>query len=129
MPKESASFHGVLLGMRGGWSEINKRAIVSASRRAQAPDRSQRSRARPRLLGLDPGGLGDLAEAGDFALDVGGELFGRAWRHLQPLGAAKWMADHGVPPPARGIRNTGERAMLVMPEHACGVYIGFVGSA
>ena len=43
--------------------------------------------------------------------------------------AAKWMADHGVPPPARGIRNTGEQAMLVAPEHACGVYIGFVGMA
>jgi hypothetical protein len=43
--------------------------------------------------------------------------------------AAKWMADHGVPPPARGIRNTGEEAMLVMPEHACGVYFGFVGPA
>lgn len=43
--------------------------------------------------------------------------------------AAKWMADHGVPPPARGIRNTGEQAMLVMPEHACGVYVGFVGLA
>jgi len=43
--------------------------------------------------------------------------------------AANWMADHGVPPPARGIRNTGEHAMLVMPEHACGVYIGFVGPA
>ncbi len=43
--------------------------------------------------------------------------------------AAKWMADHGVPPPAHGIRNTGERAMLVMPEHACGVVIGFVGPA
>jgi glyoxalase/bleomycin resistance protein/dioxygenase superfamily protein len=43
--------------------------------------------------------------------------------------AAKWMADHGVPPPARGIRNTGEQAMLVMPEHACGVTIGFVGPA
>ena len=43
--------------------------------------------------------------------------------------AAKWMADHGVPPPTRGIRNTGEHAMLVSPEHACGVYIGFVGPA
>ena len=43
--------------------------------------------------------------------------------------AAKWIADHGVPPPARGIRNTGEQAMLVAPEHACGVYIGFVGPA
>jgi hypothetical protein len=43
--------------------------------------------------------------------------------------AAKWMADHGLPPPARGIRNTGEQAMLVPPAHACGVYIGFVGPA
>jgi hypothetical protein len=43
--------------------------------------------------------------------------------------AAKWMADHGVPPPARGIRNTGEQAMLVAPEYACGVTIGFVGPA
>jgi len=44
-------------------------------------------------------------------------------------GAARWMADHGVPPPARGVRNTGEQAMLVLPEHACGTYIGFVGPA
>lgn len=43
--------------------------------------------------------------------------------------AAKWIADHGLPPPVRGIRNTGEQAMLVSPEHACGVYIGFVGPA
>jgi hypothetical protein len=43
--------------------------------------------------------------------------------------ATKWMADHGLPRPARGIRNTGEQAMLVMPEYACGVYIGFVGPA
>jgi catechol 2,3-dioxygenase-like lactoylglutathione lyase family enzyme len=43
--------------------------------------------------------------------------------------AARWMADHGVPPPARGVRNTGEQAMLVPPENACGAYIGFVGPA
>jgi hypothetical protein len=42
--------------------------------------------------------------------------------------AAKWIADHGLPPPARGTRNTGEQAMLVPPEHACGVYVGFVGA-
>ena len=42
--------------------------------------------------------------------------------------AARWMAGHGVPPPARGIRNTGEQAMLVPPEYACGAYIGFVGA-
>jgi catechol 2,3-dioxygenase-like lactoylglutathione lyase family enzyme len=41
--------------------------------------------------------------------------------------AARWMADHGVPPPARGIRNTGEEAMLVGPEHTGGLYVGFVG--
>ena len=43
--------------------------------------------------------------------------------------AARWMADHGVPPPVRGIRNTGEQAMLVRPDDACGAYIGFVGPA
>jgi len=43
--------------------------------------------------------------------------------------AARFMASHGVPPPARGIRNTGEQAMFVGPEHACGAYIGFVGPA
>jgi len=44
-------------------------------------------------------------------------------------GAARWMADHGVPPPACSVRNTGEQAMLVTPENACGAYIGFVGPA
>lgn len=44
-------------------------------------------------------------------------------------GAARWMQDHGLPPPARGIRNTGEQAMLVDPAHACGVSIGLVGPA
>jgi hypothetical protein len=43
--------------------------------------------------------------------------------------AARCMAEHGVPPPARGIRNTGEQAMLVRPDDACGAYIGFVGPA
>jgi hypothetical protein len=43
--------------------------------------------------------------------------------------AARWMADHGMPPPARGVRNTGEQAMLVRPDDACGAYIGFVGPA
>ena len=43
--------------------------------------------------------------------------------------AARWMAEHGVPPPIRGVRNTGEQAMLVGPDHACGAYIGFTGPA
>jgi len=40
---------------------------------------------------------------------------------------AEWMASHGLPPPARGIRNTGEQAMLVQPDQACGAYLAFVG--
>lgn len=43
--------------------------------------------------------------------------------------AARALADRGVPAPARGVRNTGEQALLVGPEHACGAYIGFVGPA
>ena len=43
--------------------------------------------------------------------------------------AARWMTEQGMPPPARGIRNNGEQAMLVGPEYACGAYIGFVGPA
>ena len=41
--------------------------------------------------------------------------------------AARWMQEHGMPPPARGVRDTGEQAMLVPPAEACGAYIGFVG--
>jgi len=41
--------------------------------------------------------------------------------------AAKWMAEQGMPPLARGVRNTGEHAMLATPAEACGAYIGFVG--
>ena len=41
--------------------------------------------------------------------------------------AARWIADQGLPAPQRGVRNTGEQAMLVPPDLACGVYVGFVG--
>jgi len=41
--------------------------------------------------------------------------------------AARWAQEHGVPPLARGTRNTGEQAMLATPELAGGAYIGFVG--
>ena len=43
--------------------------------------------------------------------------------------AERWMREHGVPTPARGIRNTGEHAMLVPPCDACGVSIGLAGPA
>ncbi len=35
--------------------------------------------------------------------------------------------QNAIPPPARGVRNTGEQAMLVGPGDACGAYIGFAG--
>ena len=41
--------------------------------------------------------------------------------------AARWIQEHGLPPPAIGTRDTGEKAMLVAPGEACGAYIGFVG--
>jgi hypothetical protein len=41
--------------------------------------------------------------------------------------ASRWMSERGLPPLARGVRNTGEHAMLATPEIACGAYVGFVG--
>ena len=41
--------------------------------------------------------------------------------------AARWVEAHGIPPLARGVRNTGEHAMLATPDIACGAYVGFVG--
>ena len=43
--------------------------------------------------------------------------------------AVRWMMGHGLPEPIQGVRNTGERAILVGPEHTGGAYIGFVGPA
>jgi len=80
----------------------------------------------PTGLGLaHPVGPGVAADA----LSRGPGPFQVLFRTSGMDAAAKWMADHGVPPPVRGIRNTGEHAMLVPPLHACGVYIGFVGPA
>lgn len=43
--------------------------------------------------------------------------------------AARFMVEHGMPPPVRGTRNTGEQAMLVEPQNAANVYVGFAGPA
>lgn len=43
--------------------------------------------------------------------------------------ALRALADGGLPEPLQGVRNTGERAVLVRPEHAGGAYVGFVGPA
>ncbi len=81
----------------------------------------------PTALGLaQPAGPGICADA---LARRGPGPFQILYRTRSMDAAAKWMADHGLPPSARGIRNTGEQATLVAPEHACGVYIGFVGMA
>jgi hypothetical protein len=73
-----------------------------------------------------PTGPGPTAEA----LARGGPgPFQVLYRTSSMEAAFRWIVDHGIPPPARSIRNTGEQAMLVAPEHACGAYIGFVGLA
>ncbi len=86
------------------------------------------------VFDLGPTGLtvAEPAEAGPAAEALrrsGPGPFQILYRTRSMDAAARWMADHGVPPPTRGVRNTGEQAMLVGPEQACGAYIGFVGPA
>ena len=83
---------------------------------------------------IGPTGLGvaQPAEPGPAAEALarrGPGPFQALYRTRSMNAAARVMADHGLPPPARGVRNTGEQAMLVEPPDACGVYIGFVGPA
>jgi catechol 2,3-dioxygenase-like lactoylglutathione lyase family enzyme len=73
-----------------------------------------------------PAGPGPAAEA---LARHGPGPFQVLYRTSSMDAAARWMAAHDMPPPARGVRNTGEQAMLVGPEQACGAYIGFVGPA
>lgn len=53
--------------------------------------------------------------------------FQALYRTASMSAAARWMEAQGIPPLARGVRNTGEHAMLATPDIACGAYIGFVG--
>lgn len=55
--------------------------------------------------------------------------FQALYRTASMEAAAAWMHAQGLPPLARGVRNTGEQAMLATPKEACGAYIGFVGPA
>lgn len=61
-----------------------------------------------------------LAERGPGAFQV-------LYRTTSMGAAARWMAEQGMPPLERGVRNTGEHAMLATPAEGCGAYIGFVG--
>ena len=81
---------------------------------------------------LGPTGLGVVqpyapGPAADALERRGPGPFQALYRTTSMGAAARWMREHGMPPLARGVRNTGEHAMLATPAEACGAYIGFVG--
>ncbi len=81
---------------------------------------------------LGPHGLGivqpyDAGPAADALARRGPGPFQALYRTKSMGAAARWMQEHGLPPPARGVRNTGEQAMLMTPLDTFGAYIGFVG--
>lgn len=81
---------------------------------------------------LGPTGLGIVqpyapGPAADALERRGPGPFQALYRTTSMGAAARWMAQQGLPPLPRGVRNTGEHAMLAPPALACGAYIGFVG--
>jgi len=81
---------------------------------------------------LGPTGLGVVqpyaaGPAADALERRGPGPFQALYRTTSMGAAARWMQEHGMPPLARGVRNTGELAMFANPGDACGAYIGFVG--
>jgi catechol 2,3-dioxygenase-like lactoylglutathione lyase family enzyme len=81
---------------------------------------------------IGPNGLGIAQPYADgpaaATLARRGPIAFQALYRTESMGAAaRWMQDHGLPPLPRGVRNTGEQAMLAPPELAGGAYIGFVG--
>ena len=89
-------------------------------------------RANMAVFELGPTGLGiaqpyGLGPAADALERRGPGPFQALYRTTSMSAAARCMSEHGLPPPARGVRSTGEHAMLATPDVACGAYIGFVG--
>jgi catechol 2,3-dioxygenase-like lactoylglutathione lyase family enzyme len=78
------------------------------------------------LVVAEPTGPGPAAEA---LAARGAGPFQVLFRARSMDVAATWMQDHGLPPPARGVRSSGEHAMLVTPRDACGVFLAFAGPA
>jgi catechol 2,3-dioxygenase-like lactoylglutathione lyase family enzyme len=81
---------------------------------------------------VGPTGLGivqpyDQGPAADALERRGPGPFQALYRTASMGAASRWMQAHGIPPLPRGVRNTGEQAMLATPDLACGAYIGFVG--
>ena len=81
---------------------------------------------------IGPTGLGVVqpyadGPAADALKRRGPGPFQALYRTTSMGAAARWTSEHGLPPLPRGVRNTGEHAMLATPDVACGAYIGFVG--
>lgn len=72
----------------------------------------------------EPRGAGPTADA---LAAHGPGLFQVLFRADHLGDAERFMVDHGMPAPARGTRLSGESALLVPPEHACGVYLAMAG--
>ena len=84
------------------------------------------------IFQIGPTGLGVVqpyaeGPAADALMRRGPGPFQALYRTKSMGAAVKWMAGQGMPPLERGVRNTGEQAMLATPKDACGAYIGFVG--
>jgi catechol 2,3-dioxygenase-like lactoylglutathione lyase family enzyme len=82
------------------------------------------------VFNLGPTGLGvaepfEPGPAAEALASRGPGPFQVLFRTRSMDAADRWIREHGIAPPARGIRNTGEHAMLVPPRDACGVFIGF----
>ncbi len=84
------------------------------------------------IFQLGPTGLGIVqpyapGPAAEALERRGAGPFQALYRTSSMSDAARWVEAHGIPPLPRGVRNTGEHAMLATPHIACGAYIGFVG--
>jgi catechol 2,3-dioxygenase-like lactoylglutathione lyase family enzyme len=117
--------------------DVGKAAETYARVLGMPPPRVERGtviKANMAVFNLGPSGLtvAEPAEPGpaaDALASRGPGPFQVLFRTRSMDAAERWMRDHSMPPPARGIRNTGEHAMLVPPRDACGVSIGFAGPA
>ncbi len=69
----------------------------------------------------------DAGPAADALARRGPGPFQALYRTSSMGAATRWMKAQGMPDLPRGVRNTGEVAMLATPEFTGGAYIGFVG--
>ena len=72
----------------------------------------------------EPRGPGPTARA---LSAYGPGLFQLLFRADHLNAATQVIVDGGLPPPAAGTRLSGESALLIEPEHACGLFVALAG--